>query len=156
MKDMALCRKMSVAWAGWQISRIFYSSGRGRKAVGCKWYSPARILWAEIQIWRWQCKSVAYLNKAINECNKNLSEKHNVIKKAEILIKLERYNEAKDALGAYLHNNDDDEVKMLLENFNMLKDEILQGEQLLYEKIALLTRWKNSKVENDWFSKNAI
>lgn len=85
-------------------------------------------------------KSVAYLNKAINECNKNLSEKHNVIKKAEILIKLERYNEAKDALGAYLHNNDDDEVKMLLENFNMLKDEILQGEQLLYEKIALLTR----------------
>lgn len=85
-------------------------------------------------------KSVAYFNKAINECNKNLSDKHNVIKKAEILISLRRYNEAKDTLESYLHNNDDDEVKMLLENFNMLKDEILQGEQLLYEKIVLSTR----------------
>ena len=85
-------------------------------------------------------KSVAYFNKAINERNKNLSDKHNVIKKAEILISLRRYNEAKDTLESYLHNNDDDEVKMLLENFNMLKDEILQGEQLLYEKIVLSTR----------------
>lgn len=77
-------------------------------------------------------KSSLYFNKAVAVCDKDSSVRNNVIKKVELLIMSGRKNEAKYTLREYLKNHNDENVKMMLDNFQLLCEEISEGMLLMY------------------------
>lgn len=68
--------------------------------------------------------SSAYFNRAIKICDKELSGKQKIIKKVELLILSGQKREAEHMLKTYLKNHDDTDIKMMLDNFQLLYDEI--------------------------------
>lgn len=77
-------------------------------------------------------KSSLYFNKAVAECDKDLSVRDNVTKKVELLIMSGKKDEAKYTLREYLKNHNDEDVRIMLDNFQLLCEEISEGLLLLY------------------------
>ena len=62
--------------------------------------------------------------KIIAECDKDSSQKSNITKKAEMLIMMGKYEEAKNTLEEYYRKRNDGEIKMLIDKFEILKEDI--------------------------------
>ena len=69
-------------------------------------------------------KAVSCYRKIIAECDKDLSQKSNITKKAESLIMIGEYEEAKNTLEEYFKKHNDGEIQMLIDKFDIFKEDI--------------------------------